>query len=131
TENRLVPVFVEPDPVTFNLSAKGVRAALTAKTKAVLAVHLYGQLADMPGIMAVAGVHDLLVLEDAAQAHGASIDGRKAGTWGHAGGFSVYPGKDLRGRGDAGAVLTHEAELARWIRGLGNCGSYKKYDIEY
>ncbi len=131
TENRLVPIFVEPDPATFNLSAKGVRAALTPKTKAVLAVHLYGQLADMPGIMAVAAEHDLLVLEDAAQAHGASIDGRKAGAWGHAAGFSFYPGKNLGALGDAGAVLTQDAELARLVRGLGNYGSYKKYENKY
>lgn len=131
TENRLVPVFVEPDPVTFNLSAAGVRAALTEKTKAVIAVHLYGQLADMPGIMDLAHERDLLVLEDAAQSHGASIDGRKAGTWGHAAGFSFYPGKNLGALGDAGALVTNDAELAKVVRGLGNYGSYKKYENQY
>ncbi|WOE82539.1 DegT/DnrJ/EryC1/StrS family aminotransferase [Pseudomonas protegens] len=131
TENRLVPVFVEPDPATFNLSAAGVRAALTEKTKAVIAVHLYGQLADMSGIMDLAHERDLLVLEDAAQSHGASIDGQKAGTWGHAAGFSFYPGKNLGALGDAGALVTNDAELAKVVRGLGNYGSYKKYENQY
>lgn len=131
TENRLVPVFVEPNPATFNLSAEGVRAALTEKTKAVLAVHLYGQLAEMPGIMALADEYGLLVLEDAAQAHGASINGRKAGTWGHAAGFSFYPGKNLGALGDAGAVVTRDPELAKLVRGLGNYGSYRKYENQY
>lgn len=131
TENRLVPVFVEPDPATFNLSAAGMRAALTAKTKAVVAVHLYGQLAAMPGIMDLAQEHDLLVLEDAAQSHGASIGGRKAGTWGHAAGFSFYPGKNLGALGDAGAMVTNDAELAKVVRALGNYGSYKKYENQY
>lgn len=131
TENRLVPVFVEPDPATFNLSVAGVRAALTEKTKAVIAVHLYGQLADLPGIMDLAHEHDLLVLEDAAQSHGASIDGRKAGAWGHAAGFSFYPGKNLGALGDAGALVTNDAELAKVVRSLGNYGSYKKYENQY
>ncbi|MDP9505129.1 DegT/DnrJ/EryC1/StrS aminotransferase family protein [Pseudomonas protegens] len=131
TENRLVPVLVEPDPATFNLSAAGVRAALTEKTKAVIAVHLYGQLADMPGIMDLAHERDLLVLEDAAQSHGASIDGQKAGAWGHAAGFSFYPGKNLGALGDAGALVTNDAELAKVVRGLGNYGSYKKYENQY
>lgn len=131
TENRLVPVFVEPDPATFNLSAAGVRASLTEKTKAVIAVHLYGQLADMPGIMDLAHERDLLVLEDAAQSHGASIGGQKAGAWGHAAGFSFYPGKNLGALGDAGALVTNDAELAKVVRGLGNYGSYKKYENQY
>ena len=131
TENRLVPVLVEPDPVTFNLSTDGVRAALTEKTKAIIAVHLYGQLADMPGIMDLAEEKGLLVLEDAAQSHGASIDGRRAGTWGHAAGFSYYPGKNLGALGDAGAMVTKDAELAKVVRGLGNYGSYKKYENLY
>jgi dTDP-4-amino-4,6-dideoxygalactose transaminase len=131
TENRLVPIFVEPDPVTFNLSAEGVKAAITERSRAVLAVHLYGQLAEMPGIMATAEQNGLLVLEDAAQAHGASIDGRKAGAWGHAAGFSFYPGKNLGALGDAGAVITHDATLATLVRGLGNYGSYRKYENQY
>lgn len=128
TENGLKPVLVEPEPATFNLCPHKTAAAITPKTKIILAVHLYGQLAPMPEIMALAEKHDLLVLEDAAQAHGASIAGRKAGNWGHAAGFSFYPGKNLGALGDAGAVTTNDAELARTIRALGNYGSHKKYE---
>lgn len=131
TENKLVPVFVEPDPLTFNLSVDGVRSALSEKTRVILAVHLYGQLADMPSIMSLANEHGLLVLEDAAQAHGASISGRKAGSWGNAAGFSFYPGKNLGALGDAGAVTTSDPELAKVIRAIGNYGSYKKYENSY
>lgn len=131
TENNLVPVLVEPDERTFNLCPKNAKAAITSRTKAILAVHLYGQLADMPAIMELAGQYDLLVLEDAAQAHGAHINGRKAGTWGHASGFSFYPGKNLGALGDAGAVTTNDAELASIIRALGNYGSEKKYENLY
>ncbi|CAM4013384.1 dTDP-3-amino-3, 6-dideoxy-alpha-D-galactopyranose transaminase [Pseudomonas reidholzensis] len=128
TENRLIPVLVEPDAGTYNLSGAGVQAALTERTKAVVAVHLYGQMAEMPAIMDLAKANGLLVLEDAAQAHGASIEGRKAGTWGHAAGFSFYPGKNLGALGDAGAMVTHDAQLAKMVRGLGNYGSYRKYE---
>lgn len=131
TENKLVPVFVEPDPLTFNLSIDGVRSALSQKTRVILAVHLYGQLADMPSIMSLANEQGLLVLEDAAQAHGASISGRKAGSWGGAAGFSFYPGKNLGALGDAGAVTTSDPELAKVIRAIGNYGSYKKYENSY
>lgn len=128
TENRLVPVLVEPDPQTFNLSAENVNKAITHKTKAILAVHLYGQLADMPGISSIAQQHGLIVLEDAAQSHGASLGGKSAGNWGHAAGFSFYPGKNLGALGDAGAVTTNDAELASVIKALGNYGSFKKYE---
>lgn len=127
TENRLVPVLVEPDEATFNLCPVKAEAAITNKTRAILSVHLYGQLADMPAILALAERHGLLVLEDAAQAHGASIDGRRAGSWGHASGFSFYPGKNLGALGDAGAITTNDAELARTVRALGNYGSHEKY----
>ena len=90
-------------------------------------MHLYGQLADMPAINKIAEKHGLLVLEDSAQAHGASINGRKAGNWGDASGFSFYPGKNLGALGDAGAVTTNDDELAKTIRILGNYGSEKKY----
>ena len=92
TENRLVPVLVEPNPQTFNLCPEHILKSITPKTKAIIAVHLYGQLADMPAILTIAQEHDLLLLEDSAQAHGASIQGRKAGNWGNASGFSFYPG---------------------------------------
>ncbi|NWC95261.1 MULTISPECIES: DegT/DnrJ/EryC1/StrS aminotransferase family protein [unclassified Pseudomonas] len=131
TENRLVPVLVEPDEKTFNLSPACVAAAITPRTKVILAVHLYGLLADMPEICALAEKHELLVLEDSAQAHGASIDGRRAGSWGHASGFSFYPGKNLGALGDGGAVTTNDSELASVIRALGNYGSYKKYENQY
>lgn len=131
TENGLKPVLVEPDPVTFNLCPHKTAAAITPNTKAIVAVHLYGQLAPMPEIMTLAEQHGLLVLEDAAQAHGASIAGRKAGNWGHAAGFSFYPGKNLGALGDAGAVTTNDGELAQTIRALGNYGSHRKYENLY
>jgi dTDP-4-amino-4,6-dideoxygalactose transaminase len=131
TENRLKPVLVEPDEATFNICPKNIAKAITPNTKAILAVHIYGQMAPMPEIMALAENHNLLVLEDAAQAHGASINGRKAGNWGHAAGFSFYPGKNLGALGDAGAVTTNDEELAQTIRALGNYGSHKKYENLY
>lgn len=131
TENGLVPVLVEPDEHSFNLSPQLAERAITNRTKVILAVHLYGQLADMPSLCALAKKYDLLVLEDSAQAHGASIDGRKAGNWGDASGFSFYPGKNLGALGDAGAVTTNDHELASVIRALGNYGSYKKYENQY
>lgn len=131
TENRLKPVLVEPDMQSFNLCPDKVRLAITPKTKAILAVHLYGQLAPMKAIMALADEHDLLVLEDSAQAHGAMIDGKRAGNWGHASGFSFYPGKNLGALGDAGAMTTNDAELAQTVRALGNYGSHKKYENIY
>lgn len=125
--NDLKPVLVEPDAASFNISPANARAAVTAKTRAILPVHLYGQLADMPAIMALAREYGLLVLEDAAQAHGAAIDGKKAGSWGHAAGFSFYPGKNLGALGDAGAITTDDAELAQTLRALRNYGSHEKY----
>jgi len=131
TENRLTPVLVEPDEGTYNLSPVLAEKAVTSKTKAILPVHLYGRLAEMPEIMDVANRHGLMVLEDAAQAHGASLQEKKAGNWGDAGGFSFYPGKNLGALGDAGAVTTNDEELANTIRALGNYGSHKKYENLY
>lgn len=125
--NNLKPVLVEPDAASFNLSPANARAAITAKTRAILPVHLYGQLADMPAMMALAREYGLLVLEDAAQAHGAAIGGKRAGSWGDAAGFSFYPGKNLGALGDAGAITTHDAELAQTLRALRNYGSHVKY----
>lgn len=127
TENRLVPVLVEPDLTSYNLSAEGVRNAITAKTKAILPVHLYGRLADVAAIREIADAHQLLVLEDSAQAHGASCRGRKAGNWGDASGFSFYPGKNLGALGDAGAITTNDSALAETLRALRNYGSHVKY----
>lgn len=131
TENRLKPVLVEPDINTYNIDPNIIEQAITPKTKAILAVHLYGQLADMPAILDIAQRNNLLVLEDAAQAHGASLNGRKAGNWGDAAGFSFYPGKNLGALGDAGAVTTNDEELAQAIRAISNYGSHKKYENLY
>jgi dTDP-4-amino-4,6-dideoxygalactose transaminase len=131
TENRLVPVLVEPDPRTYNLDPSRIAAALTVRTRAILPVHLYGRLAPMPEIMAFARSHELLVLEDAAQAHGASLQGRRAGAWGDAAGFSFYPGKNLGALGDAGALVTSDPELAQTVRALRNYGSHVKYENLY
>ena len=127
TANNLTPVLVEPDAQSLNISAEAIRSAITAKTKVILPVHLYGQLADMPSIMHIAQQYNLLVLEDSAQAHGAQIDGKKAGNWGDASGFSFYPGKNLGALGDAGAITTNDAELAQTLTALRNYGSHEKY----
>lgn len=127
TENGLTPVLVEPEECTFNIDPLEFERAITPKTKAVLAVHLYGRLANMSRINEVAEQYGLLVVEDSAQAHGAAIDGRKAGNWGDASGFSFYPGKNLGALGDGGAVTTNDSLLAEKIRSLGNYGSNKKY----
>lgn len=131
TENHLKPVLVEPDPTTYNLCPNKTVAAITKNTRAIVAVHLYGKLSPMPEIMMLADQHNLLVLEDSAQAHGASTGGRKAGNWGHASAFSFYPGKNLGALGDAGAVTTNNEDLARAIRTIGNYGSEKKYHNLY
>lgn len=131
TENRLIPVLVEPNEFTYNLDATNVAAAITPKTKVILAVHLYGQLAPMPELLILASKYNLLILEDSAQAHGAAIDGRKAGNWGDASGFSFYPGKNLGALGDAGAITTNNQEFAQTVRAIGNYGSHKKYENIY
>lgn len=127
TANNLTPVLVESDINSFNIDPQAIERAVTDKTKVILPVHLYGQLADMPKIMAIAKANDLLVLEDSAQSHGASINGIKAGNWGDASGFSFYPGKNLGALGDAGAVTTNDPELAMMIKALRNYGSHEKY----
>lgn len=127
TENNLLPVLVEPNPKTFNVDPAAVAAAVTTKTKAVLPVHLYGHIADMPSILDISHKYKLLVLEDSAQAHGAEIHGRKTGNWGDASAFSFYPGKNLGALGDAGAMVTNDEELAHTVRALGNYGSTEKY----
>ncbi len=131
TESGLTPVLVEPDEATFNLSVEGVRSVLSQKPKAVMAVHLYGQLCPMPQLRALCDENGMLLLEDSAQAHGAVIDGRKAGTFGHAAGFSFYPSKNLGALGDGGAITTADAELADLLRKLRNYGSHRKYYHEH
>lgn len=131
TENNLVPVLVEPNESTFNLSPSKIEAAITSDTRMILAVHLYGLLADMPAITKIAAEHGLIVLEDSAQSHGAALSGKRAGSWGDASGFSFYPGKNLGALGDAGAITTNDAELANVIRALRNYGSHEKYKNIY
>jgi dTDP-4-amino-4,6-dideoxygalactose transaminase len=131
TETGLTPVLVDIDPATHNLDCAAVEAAITPNTRVLLPVHLYGQLAPMPQLMALAARHELLVLEDCAQAHGAQLDSRKAGHWGHAAAFSFYPGKNLGALGDGGAVVTSDEALARLVRALGNYGSSVKYQHDY
>src|SRR5690606_14861306 len=113
---RLKPVLVEPDPATFNLDPALIEAAITPRTKAILAVHLYGHAADMTRITAIAKRHGLKVVEDCAQAHGAVHAGRKVGAWGDAAGFSFYPTKNLGALGDAGAITTDDDTLAVMLR---------------
>ncbi|WP_429115855.1 DegT/DnrJ/EryC1/StrS family aminotransferase [Aeromonas veronii] len=131
TENDLIPILVEPNQSTYNLDRVSITAAITSKTKAILPVHLYGQLSPMPEIMAIANEYNLLVLEDCAQAHGAEIHGQRAGNWGDAAGFSFYPGKNLGALGDAGAITTNDDELAQTLKALRNYGSHKKYENLY
>tara|TARA_B110000008_G_scaffold276620_1_gene316239 strand:+ start:877 stop:1989 length:1113 start_codon:yes stop_codon:yes gene_type:complete len=127
TENNLVPILVDPDPQTYNICPAGIQSAITSKTKVILPVHLYGKISPMKEIMTIAQKHNLLVLEDAAQAHGAETGGVRAGAWGDAAAFSFYPGKNLGALGDAGAIVTSDHELSSVVRQLGNYGSAKKY----
>ena len=126
SENDLTPVLVEPDPHTFNICPQNINNAISDATKGILAVHLYGQIAPMRKIMQIANKHHLLVIEDSAQAHLASIDNKRAGAWGDASGFSFYPGKNLGALGDAGAITTNNDELATLLKALRNYGSHKK-----
>ncbi|MCC6303309.1 MAG: DegT/DnrJ/EryC1/StrS family aminotransferase [Gammaproteobacteria bacterium] len=124
------PVAVEPDERTYNLDPRRVEAAITERTKAVIAVHLYGQPADMDAIRAIAARHRVKVIEDAAQAHGARYKGRRTGSLADAAGFSFYPGKNLGALGDGGAVTTSDADLAERVRMLRNYGSRVTYHHE-
>lgn len=126
-----VPVPVEPDPCTHNVTAEGLEAALTPCTRAVIPVHLYGCPVPIDDIVDLANAKNLLVIEDAAQAHGASWKGRRIGHHGHAATWSFYPGKNLGAFGDAGAVTTDDSDLAERIRMLGNYGSRQRYVHEY
>jgi dTDP-4-amino-4,6-dideoxygalactose transaminase len=131
TENRLKPVLVEPDLRTFTLDPARIESAITPRTRAVLAVHLYGQAADMTGIEEIARRHGLKVLEDAAQSQGARHAGRMTGAWGDAAGFSFYPGKNLGALADAGCATTNDDALADLLRALRNYGSHQKYHNLY
>jgi dTDP-4-amino-4,6-dideoxygalactose transaminase len=126
-----VPVFVEPDLRTFNINPNNIEAKITAKTRAIMPVHLYGQPCDMTPIMQIAEKYQLYVVEDCAQAHGATYKGKKIGSFGDAAGFSFYPGKNLGALGDAGAVVTNDKKIADRVRALGNYGSDYKYHHIY
>ncbi len=125
------PVFVEPDIRTYNIDTGRMTEKITARTKAVIPVHLYGQPAEMENVMSIAEKNNLMVIEDCAQAHGAVYHGKKVGNIGDVSGFSFYPGKNLGALGDAGAVVTNHEEVAGKIRALGNYGSDYKYHHIY
>lgn len=122
-----IPVPVEPDQHTYNIDITRLEAALTAKTRAIIAVHLYGQPADLDGILAFAAKHELRVVEDAAQAHGARYKGRRIGAESDFACWSFYPGKNLGAIGDGGCLTTSDADLAERVRLLRNYGSREKY----
>lgn len=125
------PVFVEPDIRTFNIDPNKIENAITEKTKVIMPVHLYGQACDMDPIMEIAKKYKLYVVEDCAQAHGATYKGKVIGSFGDAAGFSFYPGKNLGALGDAGAIITNNENVASKVRILGNYGSDYKYHHVY
>ena len=127
----LKPRLVEPDPKSYNLCPDNLKKAISRKTKAILPVHLYGQLAEMKLINEIAKDNDLLILEDCAQAQGASENNIFSGNWGNAGAFSFYPGKNLGALGDAGAITTNDFNLYEVTSHLRNYGSLKKYKNNY
>ena len=124
------PVFVEPKIDTANLNPELIEPAITSRTKAIMPVHLYGQACEMEAIMNIATQYGLLVIEDNAQAHGATFKGKKTGSWGHINATSFYPGKNLGALGDGGAITTDSDELAHKVRVLRNYGSQEKYKNE-
>jgi dTDP-4-amino-4,6-dideoxygalactose transaminase len=131
SENNLVPILVEPDIHTYLIDPSKIEEKITTKTKAILPVHLYGQICDMDAINFIAIKYNLKVIEDSAQSHGAYFGDKRSGNLGNVSGFSFYPGKNLGALGDGGAVTTNDDELANAIRALGNYGSHKKYENLY
>ncbi|MDD3591553.1 MAG: DegT/DnrJ/EryC1/StrS family aminotransferase [Sulfurovum sp.] len=131
SQNNLVPVLVEPDIHTYLIDPSKIEEKITSKTKAVMPVHLYGQTCQMDRINDIAKQYNLKVIEDSAQAHGASFVDKKSGNLGDASGFSFYPGKNLGALGDGGAVTTNDEALADAIKALRNYGSHKKYENLY
>ena len=125
------PIFVEPDIRTYNIDPNKIEEKISARTKAIMPVHLYGQPCDMDRIMKIARKYHLFVVEDCAQAHGATYKGQRIGSFGDAAGFSFYPGKNLGALGDAGAAVTNSEKIAEKIRALGNYGSDYKYHHIY
>ena len=131
TDNDCTPVLVEPKLENYNIDIDSIESAISARTKAILVVHLYGRVVEMERIWELAQKYHLKVIEDSAQAHGALYQKRRAGNLGDASGFSFYPGKNLGALGDGGAVVTNDKELADKIRALANYGSHKKYENLY
>ncbi len=131
TENNLKPILIEPHIDTYNIDIRKIEKLITNKTKAILPVHLYGQVCNMQEIIKLAKKYNLKVIEDAAQSHGAICANKKVGNLGDAAGFSFYPGKNLGAMGDAGAVTTNDNQLAEVIKSIRNYGSEKKYKNEY
>ncbi|EGK8090100.1 DegT/DnrJ/EryC1/StrS family aminotransferase [Campylobacter lari] len=131
TDNLCKPILIEPDVNTYNINAKSIKEKITNKTKAIMVVHLYGQVCDMEPIYALAKKYNLKIIEDCAQAHGAHFKEKKVGSLGDAAGFSFYPGKNLGALGDAGCITTNDDLLASKIRALANYGSHKKYENLY
>ncbi len=127
----LIPVLAEPDIATYNLNPKEIEQKITSKTKAIIGVHLYGYISDWTEIQTIAHKHNLLLIEDAAQAHGAVFQNKKAGNISDAAAFSFYPTKNLGALGDAGAVTTNDEQLANLIQKLKNYGQEKKYISKY
>ena len=127
----LKPVLCEPDPLTFNIDTTKIESLITERTRAIIPVHLYGLTADMANIRTIADKYTLKVIEDAAQAHGAYYDDKRAGNLGDAAAFSFYPGKNLGALGDGGAITTNDHELAETARAIANYGSQKKYVHTY
>jgi len=127
SHNNLIPVLVEPDLLTYNIYPELIESKITKRTKAVMPVHLYGRVAPIDEINAMAKKYNLLVIEDSAQAHGAIYKEKRVGSLGNASGFSFYPGKNLGALGDGGAVTTNDDKLAETIRALRNYGSHQKY----
>ncbi len=124
---RATPRFVDIDPATWTMDPRQLEAAITPRTKAIMPVHLHGRIADMEPILDIARAHGLVVIEDAAQAHGAERNGRRAGSMGQAGCFSFYPGKNLGACGEGGAVVTNSDELAQRMRMLRDWGQSQRY----
>jgi dTDP-4-amino-4,6-dideoxygalactose transaminase len=124
------PVLVEPDRASYNITAATAAPAITSKTKAILPVHLYGQVCDMTPLLQLAQAHDLKIVEDAAQAHGAIYKNQRAGSFGAASAFSFYPTKNLGALGDAGAVVTNDEAVAEFVRMYRNYGEVQKYQSE-
>jgi dTDP-4-amino-4,6-dideoxygalactose transaminase len=122
-----IPILVEPNINTYNIDESLIEKKITPKTRAIMPVHLYGRMCNMAAIMEIATKYDLRIIEDAAQAHGASLNGKKTGAWGNLTAFSFYPTKDLGSLGDAGAVTTNNESYMEKIKTLRNYGSKKKY----